>query len=445
MGLEKPKTYWKISGLIRSVHIGFALLSVVLTLLAPMGWHGVFVYTVVGLFLLQNGIYGLLEGRKDRIGFVYFFAMAFFFTNFAYPLFYYRLQPGHAIFDLPWNTAVISRATAIAYMGYAFFMLGVSRGKKEALPRENERKWSVRPFSFAILLGMMIMCFVAFVAFGGWQAMHSVYSAGGSLTTVGVYSYFYVLFSLTAFLTCMSIYRVPRPWGWIGTALVGLMMLAVLATGSRSLVLGCALILLVGWDQQVRRFRSWELLLLTIVGAVVLSAVAWSRHGNGGANVMDDLVMNNRNLYVLVDYGMHHAYTYCHGMLVDLATPIPGMTKWIVRWMHEPYELLSAQELPTYLIAGTGAKWGLGTNMIGDAFRSFGYVGTAISMLLIGWAVRASYDASSRSIYAYVIYYLLVSYAVFYTRAPILFPPRVLVWTLLLVALLRLRKEEVCE
>lgn len=417
-----------------------------LVVVAPAGWNSWVIYGVVGLFLLQNGIYGLTDGRKEKIEWVYFFAIAFFFTNFAYPLFYFRLYPGHSIFDLPWNTAVISRATAIAYMGYAFFMLGVIRWRSIPTATESPSyQWTVRPSSFVLLVGLMVLSFVAFVLTGGWQAMYSVYSAGGSLTTVGVYSYFYLLFSLTAYLTCMMIYRVPTGYGVVAAALVLLMLLAVLATGSRSLVLGCALVLLVGWNRQIRRFRAWELLVLTILGAVVLSVVAWSRRGNSDANIMDDLVMNNRNLYVLVDYGMHHPYTHLRGMLVDILSPIPGMTNRIVRWMHQPYELLAAQELPTYLVAGTGAKWGLGTNMIGDAFRSFGYIGVALCMALIGWAVRVTSDAATRSVYAYVIYYLLVSYAVFYTRAPILFPPRLLVWSLLLVAMLRLRKEAVCE
>lgn len=417
-----------------------------LVAVAPTGWNSWVIYGAVGLFLLQNGIYGLTDGRKEKIEWVYFFAIAFFFTNFAYPLFYFRLNPSHSIFDLPWNTAIISRATAIAYMGYAFFMLGVIRWRTASAPTvDASYRWTVRPSSFVLLVGLMMLSFAAFVLTGGWQAMYSVYSAGGSLTTVGLYSYFYVLFSLTAYLTCMMIYRVPVGYGVVGAVLVIWMLLTVLATGSRSLVLGCVLILLVGWNRQVRRFRVWELLALTILGAVVLSVVAWTRRGNGDANMMDDLVMNNRNLYVLVDYGMHHPYTHLRGMLVDIFSPIPGMTNRIVRWMHQPYELLTAQELPTYLIAGTGAKWGLGTNMIGDAFRSFGYVGVALSMALIGWAVRVASDASTRSIYAYVIYYLLVSYAVFYTRAPILFPPRVLVWSLLLIVVLRLRKEVVCE
>ena len=130
---------------------------------------------------------------------------------------------------------------------------------------------------------------------------------------------------------------------------------------------------------------------------------------------------------------MKHTADWFNGMLIDLATPIPGMAKYIVAWTGKPYELLSAQELSTYLELGKDSSWGIGCNMIGDAFRAGKYIGVSLSMFLIGTAVKESYYRSSTNIYWYTIYYLLVSYAVFYARAPILFPPRVLCWTLLLL------------
>lgn len=434
--------------MIRKANIGFALLAIVLTILAPEGWNAVFVYSIIGLWLLQNILYGIEVGRKEGMGFWFFYAIAFFFVNLAYPIFYYRLEPSHSIFEIPWNTAVISRATAIAYLGYTWYMLGITprpETNDAEGPKVTATRWELNPSGYAWLIGALALLFVAYIASGGWSALASVYHGNGSLRSVGLYSYIYVLLSLHSYLGCMFLPQLEGRYRLPAILVLAIILTAILLTGSRSMVLGCVLILLVGWHREVRRFRIWETVLLTLVGVMVLSSMALLRHNNQNADRMDDLVVNGRNLYVLVDYGLHHGYTGLQGMLIDIASPIPGLGRKITEWADRPYEQLSAQELPTYLVAGTGARWGLGTNMIGDAFRSFGYIGTALLMFLIGRAVRQSYRASSHSIGAYTIYYLLVGYALFYTRAPILFPPRVLIWSLILVLVWRLkRKEEPC-
>lgn len=432
--------------MIRKANIGFALLSIVLTIVAPDGWNAVFVYGIIGLWGVQNILYAMEVGRKEGMGFWFFFAIAFFFVNLAYPLFYYRLEPSHSIFEIPWNTAVISRATAIAYLGYAWYLMGItprSETNGTESPSTTPDRWELNPIGYGLLIGMLVLLFVAYVATGGWNAMASVYHGGGSLRSVGIYSYIYVLLSMHCYLGCMFLPRLEGRYRLLAMPVLVGVLLAILLTGSRSMVLGCVLILLVSWHREVRHFRSWETVVLTLAGVLVLSSMALLRHDNQNADRMDDLVVNGRNLYVLVDYGSHHDYTGLRGMLLDIVSPVPGLGRKITEWADVPYELLSAQELPTYLVAGTGARWGLGTNMIGDAFRSFGYVGTALMMFLIGWIVRQTSMAATRSIGAYTVYYLLVGYALFYTRAPILFPPRVLLWSLILVLVWRLKRKEV--
>ena len=60
-------------------------------------------------------------------------------------------------------------------------------------------------------------------------------------------------------------------------------------------------------------------------------------------NIMDifgDLIVNNRNLYVLVDYADTHELTFFHGMLIDIFSPIPRASSWLVKIFNEPIELL---------------------------------------------------------------------------------------------------------
>ena len=74
--------------------------------------------------------------------------------------------------------------------------------------------------------------------------------------------------------------------------------------------------------------------------------------------------------------------------------------------------------------------------MIGEAYRSFGAIGTAIAMFLIGLWVKESYYRAKNSVYWYLMYFLLVGHALIYPRAPLLFDPRLVTWSLLLLAVI---------
>ncbi len=427
------------------INILCAIASIVFCAIAPNGYNAVFVHTVVGTFLVQNLLYLCCNGRKNKLGFEFFFFVAFFFVNFAYPVFYYESDPNYGFFWIPWNRLVISRATAIAYLGYAFYMLGLTKWFRMDREEPMSPTFHITMNQYLFFFCIMVAAFGGYLAAGGWDAMRDVYAEGANIKDVGLYSYFNVIFTLAAYLVAMVVFRMPRAKWWFYLLTIGVCLLLVLSTGSRSMSLAILLILLIGWNNNVRRFRALEIVGITLLGVLALFLIVELRGEHNWmsqlknfeikhlSDIFFDLTINGRNLYVLVDYAEHHAYTHFHGMLIDLATPIPGMAKHIVNWTNEPYELLCAQDLTTYLYIGANATWGLGCNMIGDAFRSFGYAGVALSMFCIGWAVKESYYCSAHNLYAYVVYYLLVSYSVFYTRAPILFPPRVLLWTLLMV------------
>jgi len=424
------------------LHGIFAVIAVLLTVIAPNGWNSGFIYLVSGCFFLQNLVYWVFEGRKNNLRFELFFFVAFFFVNFAYPLLYYLNDPLFLFYCYPWPSQVICRATAIANLGYAFYMLGLVPYSQQ--PTEKKSKWEISSRQFTLIFLMMIVCFVLYLAFGGLEAMRKVYGGGSvSIKDVGVYSYFYVLFTITAYLVCILVYRLPRRKWWFYLLVMIGVMVAMLSTGSRTLALGITTAMLVGWNNNFRKFRLWEVAGMLVGGVFVLFMIVQVRKYNLNwvdtikhirleqtTDVFGDLIVNGRNLYVLVDYGLTHSYTFFHGMLIDIGNILPGMAKPIMRWTGDPYELLCAQDMVTYLTLGKDSWWGLGCNMIGDAFRSFGYVGTAVCMWLIGWSVKTTYQKQENNIYIYTIHYLLIAYAIFYTRAPILFPPRMLFWTL---------------
>ena len=428
------------------IHIAFAITGIVFCAIAPAGYDASLCNTIAACYCVQTILYFLFNGRKNFVNFEFFFCIAFFFVNFAYPLFYYPEQENWMFFWHPWNRAVITRATAIAYLGYTFFMLGLTNWLKMDRKEPAKVEFSVSMNQYLILFLITVASFVLYVALGGWSAMRAVYSGQGSLRDVGLYSYIYVIFTLCIYLMAILVYHIHKAQWWFYLLTIGVCIVLILASGSRAVVLAVGLILVVGWNNNVRPFKVWEILVVTVAGVMGLWLIMQTRaeHGDMMAvlrqlrpaeivDIFEDLTINGLNLYILVDYGMTHAADWFNGMLIDLATPVPGMAKHIVAWTGKPYEMLSAQEMSTYLMMGPDSDHGLGCNMIGDAFRAGKYIGVALAMFLIGTFVKESYYRGRTSIYWYTVYYLLVSYAVFYARGPILFPLRVLCWTLLLL------------
>ena len=71
--------------------------------------------------------------------------------------------------------------------------------------------------------------------------------------------------------------------------------------------------------------------------------------------------------------------------------------------------------------------------MVGEIYRSFGTIGTALVMFLIGVWVKESYYRAKDNVYWYLMYFLLVGHALIYPRGPFLFDPRLVTWSLLLL------------
>lgn len=435
------------------LNILFFLASIVFCVQAKDGFDATLCQTIAWCFLAQNVCYFAFSKKKFWLGFEFFFAIAFFFVNLAYPNFYFHDNPRFSIFWMDWNHLVITRATAIAYLGYTAYMLGLTTfGSHPQYDDPVKPAFEFTTKHYLLLFAFTMGAFVLYIVSGGYAVLQGVYSGGENIRAVGLYSYFYVLFVLGANLLAIFIYRIEKQSWWFYMLVLLCIMVLILTTGSRSAVLGWMLILLVGFNNNFRQFRVWEMLVLTFSGVLVLYLIMQTREQQMApsaimqalrtikpTNVTDmfyDLIMNNRNLYVQVDYADHHGYSYFMGMLVDLCSPIPGATRWLSRWTGMSEVQMSAQDFTSYLRFGENIVWGLGSNMVGDAFRAFGYVGTVISMYLVGSVVKNTYYHSHHNIYVYTIYYLFVGYSIFYTRAPIIFPLRNLVWSLLLIALL---------
>jgi len=433
------------------VNILFSILSLCLVYLAPTEYSYSFCVTINVLFVVQNILYFSLRNDDGLVCFEFFFMLAFWFTNFVYPVFYYPTNPHFSMFSSKFNENIITKSTAIAYLGYSVFLLGISNSRRMLSYYANKDPFVFDNRKLKLLFYFSFIFFFFYMTFGGLEHLRNVYSGGADIRQVGVYSYFLNLFTIATLLMAMFLFRQKnRKIISIYGFYLLVVMLLFISTGTRGIVLGIGLILLFTYNKYVRRISKIQLITLIVFGALFLTFIVYgrttslfSKHWMDAMvlklrvtsffDLFSDLIINNRNLYVLVNYADSVRHTYFFGMLTDIVSPIPGLARYIIGIFHVPVELITGGALPTYLTLGPNSALGLGTNMIGEAYVSFGLFGVICFMYILGWIIKASRNASEYNIYAFVIYYLFVSHTVFYPRAPILFEPRTIVWSLILI------------
>lgn len=435
------------------LNIAFAIVATVLFMQAPNVYNHSYCEMLMWLFVTQNALYFLTNNRKHWLGFEFFFALSFFCVNFIYPVFYAPLEDRQywSFFSFDFNDNYVTRCTALAYFGYAWYLLGATRILRLKREEPTEPTFTISMRQYIWFFGITMVSWVLFVATGGLTALQSVYAEGSNLRDVGIYSYFNNIFTIGCFFMAIFLFRLPKQKWWFYTLVIIGFMLLLLSTGSRQLAVSLALILIVGFSMYVYHLKWWQVTILVAAGTIILFLVMTLRTEglDPGAwhkklatmrivnfwDIFSDLTINDVNLFGLYGYAQTHDLTWFQGMTLDITSPIPGMANVIIENADVPREMLHGGDLPTYLFLGPNSSWGTGTNMVGEAYRSFGVIGTAIAMFLIGLWVKESYYRAKNNVYWYLMYFLLVGHALIYPRAPLLFDPRTVTWSLLLLAI----------
>lgn len=432
------------------LNIAFAVAATLLYIFAPWTYDYDYTVTLMAVFLAQNILFFVTNKRRHWLGFEFFFALSFFLVNFVYPVFYAPTERIYwSFFSYPFNDDYVTRCTALAYCGYAWYMLGATRILQLNREEPSEPTFTVSLKQYIWFFGVTVVAWLLFVATGGLAALQSVYAEGQNLRAVGVYSYFGNIFNIGCYLMAIFLFRLPKQKWWFYTLVVLTFMLILLSTGSRQFTIALTLILLVGFSMYVYHLKWWQVATLVVGGSLVLFLVMTLRREglDVGAwheklahmqlfafwDIFEDLVINDLNLFVLFGYAQTHEPTWFQGMLLDITSPFPGLGSYIIAHSDVPPQMLHGGDLPSYILLGPNATWGTGTNMVGEAYRSFGIVGTCLSMFLIGLWVKESYYRAKYSPYWYLMYFLLVGHALIYPRAPLLFDPRLVTWSLLLL------------
>lgn len=439
-------------------NIIFAVFALFLLIYAPEYYAYNFCLLIGWLFVIQNTIYFIFRRDRSLVSFEFFFMIAFWFTNLVYPLFYFQTDPSVGVFSLPFNQNIISKATAIAYLAYTFYFVGMSffeTKKNDDKVFDVDEKYE--PTSRKVFY-ITISFFLLYIITGGHRILGNVYSGDAALEDQGISSYFYMIFFSSSVLLTIFLFgsQISNKYKIQHIVLISFIFLLFLSLGSRTLPLALGLAVLVSYNNYKYKIPASIFLLLIVLGVLLMTFIVFARsvsfsdeeYFRNALNNMQinsfwdfgmDLIMNNRNLYTLVDFADNQGYTYGLTMLGGFLSPVPFLQGFVCNTFGIPPDFISSAAFNTFLEFGQGSSWGMGSNLVADVYMAFGIPGVITFFFVLGLLLGKAKIALSGSIYWNIFYFFLVSNSVYWLRSGFFDSFRYLIWALLIVYVLNIK------
>ncbi len=186
-------------------------------------------------------------------------------------------------------------------------------------------------------------------------------------------------------------------------------------------------------------FQTFICLLL---GGVLMFFVVLMRSHDGieitsFADIVMDLVVNNRNTFIAVDYVDKNGITWGVSMLSNVVAPIPFLQQIIYNVFNLTPDMGASSLLITKLTLGNVGSLGMGTNIIADLYIAFGVGGVVIMMFVLGYFISYLLGMVKKNSYALIAYAIMISYSVYLVRAEYFFFLRSLLWCMILMNIVR--------
>ena len=390
--------------------------------------------------------------RYEVLGFNAIFSLSLILVTYIYPLVVYPVFPNFSLFGYSYNENVITKASAMVNMAYSFYAMGYMMVlNKDA--RTNLLAYK-KNFDFPAIIPRKLLVpwtlidvlfFVIIIAAGGLEMFYSQYAGDKSVKAGVVFSLLWVFFQTFSILLIIVNLKYNSKFTYFA---IGLIMFLLMAVGTRTLPL--CIILLVAYTVSIKKdFSLFKIAIMGVVLFGLLSLVGIYRHGSADLSAfsstdiglwayLEDFIVCTRNQYVIYDYVQQKGTTLGVSSLGYILAVIPFMQSFVSSLFGLSDADLRSESLTT--------KWestdtGLGTHIVGDVYLAFGLIGVVFLFFALGYIVAKSRGAMFRGSWkGAIIYLVLVSGAVFMCRGSFFYSLKNIVWSLLIVLLVRNNK-----
>lgn len=417
------------------------LTSCVLYFIVPNIYSFEYCLWIHNLFLFTAVLLYTTDLKNEKVGFNLLFTISFFFTNFVYPVYIYPIDPNYSLFNIPFNTNVITKCTALSQIAYSSYVVGYIY----KLPKCHKRinlTFTLNPYELRkIEIGICLFVGI-FIISGGLEYFEDRYLRG-EMSTNMVSQYMMLFFTPVViwFASLIFFCREKSQSYHIYFILIAIAFILMIS-GTRTIPLLILVSLFLIYCNQ-HKASIFFVLSCLIVGIILMSFIGNVRHDGildssyaynensqfGWIEYFSDLFICNRGVYVLYDFVCQHSYTYGLSMLACILSPIPFAQGIFVNLTGIPSYFLDSANFHTFLEFGAKAPLGLGTNIVGDVYLAFGLIGVIILFQFLGKFIvyirGKMYDGN----YLYTIVYLVIaSDAIYMCRGAYLDASKSILW-----------------
>ncbi len=408
------------------------LLSVILFICAPHTYVWGYNFLCCLLFIFMVILYYKYSKKSNYFDFDTIFTFSFFITFFIYPIFLYPINPQYfTMFSFGFNENVITRSTALSVLGFSSYIMGRLK-KFDRIPYKESPYRKIKFHSFFYL---SVVVFGILLCSGSLSSLRGLYDGEGRNQVSSVVRYIGVVYSPLLILTIvtqfyklnqnnlLSVKQFNKPF----IVFILLQSLLILSTGSRSGVLSIFLVVIWLYSYYFNPIGKIKFILLVLGGAISLSVIGIFRVGGNieafaFIDMFMDLIINNRNTFVAVDYVDREGITFGKSMLACVFRVIPFLSSL----MHNLFKLdvseTSSSLLLTKETLGDDSSLGLGTSIIADLYLGFGVAGVICFMYILGVVIKyLEKKVQNNNIYFIIVYAVFMSQAVYIVRSEYFF------------------------
>lgn len=428
--------------------------SWLLFLYAPQKYDYEFNLVCLLQFVFMFVLYIYKSNKRNYLDFDVLFLITYFFVMFFFPVFMYNTEFEKLFFafQYEYNENVISKSSALSLVGMQAYLLGSCSFAKNKVVYEKSNDCIIL---YKNLYPLGIFLLLLFIYLSGSDLLTHKYDGKiGGESASGAITYVLLLFTIVLYvINIIEFYNRRNSFNYqkvnYGIYLVAVFSFLFLYIGSRTLPLQFILLLL-GLYSLDNPISLKKMLVLLSLGIIFFAFVGFYRTQDDSfieeANdnflfLIQDLVLNNRNTFMAVDYVDNNGISYGKTMLTTCMGVIPFMNNIVFSLFPiSPNEAASGLIITSIsLNKDSDFEVGFGTNIIADIYMSFGLYGVIILMFLLGYKIKESLYkiALENNLNAYIFYGVMVSFSVFIVRADYFIFLRPYIWGIVITYFLK--------
>ena len=427
---------------------GLLLISAVLSILSlNLGRFSMpLFYVTFTLAIVSMFTYYYFKRKRNYLDFDTIFITISYIICFFSTFFYNQSYYWALFLGFKFNVQYINYASIVALIGFQAYFIGSLSVKKEV----GHERLPLKVVDTKLLYVGIILCMVLFVFLGGLNYYRDIYADTGEssnpfvthiLLFIGIASI--VLVATEFYNAIIQGKRYPNKLFFLAISgfCVVLMVVGNRTTASQILLPIIVMYAMFYLNIGVKKFGVF--IVLGIISMWLFQNIRSNRsiemQSQNAAMVLLDLTIPSRANYMAVEYVNGNGYTLGENMLGGIVGIIP----FLASSLNLDVAKMSSAELLTKethesLHIPEDARVGLGTTTIADCYLSFGIMGVACLMGLLGWVVgKLEWRVLNLDYYYIVIYLAFVANSVFMARASFTQPVRHVVLCFIVAFIIR--------